>query len=224
MKPIGRILACILLFSSCARLPEIVVDASSPQQSIATMACLDLFPEGKWQLVHNIQTITPDGRKGHLVGVIVLTSHTRKFTCVLMTIEGFVLFDAEFDKEVHINRGVPPFNSEAFAQGIVEDIQLLFLRPLGTLTASGKLSDGSRICRYGMPDGGIVDAIVHENGDWEINRYTEDQKRVRSVQASELLPVPGYKEVLFPTDIRLIAHGIMGYQLDMELVEAIPIE
>ena len=125
---------------------------------------------------------------------------------------------------MHVNRGVPPFNSEAFARGIIEDIQLLFLRPLGTLTASGKLSDGSRICRYGMPDGGIVDAIVHDSGDWEINRYTGGQKRVRSVQASELLPVPGHEKVLLPADIRLVAHGMLGYQLNMELVEAIPLE
>lgn len=224
MKASCILLTVFILISSCTGLPEIIIDENRSEPSIASLSCLDLFPEGKWQLMHNIQTITPDGRKGHLVGVIVLSSSPRNLKCVLMTIEGFVLFDAELDNGIKINRGVPPFNTDAFAKGIIDDIQLIFLRPLGTLKNSGHLENGSRICRYQMPDDSIIDAIIHSKKKWEINRYTKNGKRIRSIQASNIRHESGNAEHHLPKSLNLIAHGLFGYELNMELVEAIPLE
>ena len=102
---------CILI--SCSALPKLQPSNRSARVELPP-ACQRLFPNGEWQFVHSIEAVMPGGHKGLVMGVTVISSRDRIAHCVLMTIEGLVVFDARYDQELVINRAVAPFDREGF--------------------------------------------------------------------------------------------------------------
>ena len=219
MKPILLLLSLLGLVLSCSGLPQVVSqgDSADPQ---SVRECREPFPEGDWQLLHSIEATLPGGHKGFLMGLSVISSSNRTARCVIMTLEGFVVFDALYDKKISIQRAIAPFDSEVFARGLIEDINLIFFKPNGALKVSGLLKSGAAVCRYQNPDGRWVDIINRGVPDWEIRQYRPDNRLARTVKLmSAGEPGKGIAE-----KIELKAHGSPGYELVMELVEAIPLD
>ena len=92
-----------------------------------------------------------------MLGLTVMSSPAAERRSVLMTLEGFVVFDGEYDGRLTVHRALPPFDSPHFADGLMEDIRLVFFEPEGPVVARGTLRTGGPVRRYRLPDGGTVD-------------------------------------------------------------------
>lgn len=219
MKWLFVLLAAGILFTACSSLPK-VHPAGDSAAAKTPQSCPDPFPKGKWQFVHSIEAVMAGGRSAFVTGVAMISSADRSFRCVIMTIEGLAVFDAEWDRQLAVNRAIGPFDSKPFAEGLAEDIRLLFLQPLGPPIESGFLDNGASICRYRDSGEGIVDVVSKGNGNWEIRRYAPDLSLLRTVSMA-----PGKKNdnAGIPQKIELKAHGSQVYKLIMNLVEAVQI-
>lgn len=219
MKWLFLLLAAGFLFTACSNLPKV-----HPARDFAArghQTCQDPFPKGKWQFVHSIEAVMPGGKSVFVTGVAVISSADRSFRCAIMTIEGLAVFDAEWGPGLTVNRAMAPFDSKPFAEGLAEDIRLLFLDPPGPMIEAGFLENGASISRYRDPDGGIVDVICKGSGHWEIRRYARDLRLLRAVN---MAPGRNTEPARIPQKMELTAHGSEGYKLIMNLIEAVPIE
>ena len=217
----GRLLAlaAVLLFLSCARLPTIVpVAGQDPCRP--TAGCSRIFPAGKWQLLHSIEADLPGGRRTVMMGLTVLSSRLRSNRSVIMSLEGFVVFDGEVNQGLKVHRALPPFDSPGFAEGLMEDIRLIFFKPEGPAAECGKLTDGSIVCRYKNPNGGIVDIVLRSNGTCESRYYDREQRLIRIVR----VPADARTGDGMPQTIELTAQGEQTYKLVMTLLEAVPLD
>jgi hypothetical protein len=219
MKIAHLMLFLALVPAACAHLPEIRgMEGGSTTERIA--ACGAIFPQGKWQLVHAIEILPPVGSKQTVVGIVQLSSEQRTFHCVLMTIEGLVLFEADFDGKVKIERALPPLDKPGMAEGIVQDISLIFFAPEKPCIAGGLSKDGEWTCRYPCADRGDEDVVLRPGGLWEIRRYSKNHRLIRTISpmTSEDLHAGG-----LPSHVVLKAYGLGGYELRMTLLEAVPL-
>lgn len=215
------ILLCALLFIiSCADLPRIR-PADDPAALAPYAGCGIPFPIGKWQFVHSIEAELPGGRKGFVMGVTVISSKSRSVACVIMSLEGFVLFDARQDQDLVIKRAISLFEKKAFAEGLMKDIQLIFFKPNGPLIESGVLENGSPLYRYQIPDGRIIDIVTTPDNTWEIRQYSKDLRLTRTVKAWPPKDAGSADKRCIPGKLELKAHGFLGYELAMTLVDAV---
>lgn len=222
MKYILLLLSVWSLIASCSSLPQVYPagDTADPQ---AERVCRGPFPDGDWQLLHSIEATLPGGQKGFLMGLTVISSTNRTARCVIMTLEGFVVFDALYDKKISIKRAVAPFDSKDFANGVMADIDLIFFKPVGSFIASGFLKNGAAVCRYQQQDGRKVDIISREKYGWEIRLYLSDNRLVRTVKSISAAAHDSDGRHGIADRIELKAYGSPGYALAMELVEAVPL-
>lgn len=220
MKIQSFLLLVALVLAGCARLPEI-----RPTEGIATARqvayCEAIFPQGRWQLVHSLQIRPPVGSEQTVLGVIQLSSQQRTFHCVLMTIEGLVLFEADFDGAVKVQRALPPLEKPGIAEGIVQDIALIFLAPDQPLDAVGFSKNSLGICRYPSAGRGVEDVALKQNGLWEIRLYNQSHRLTRIV-SSMSKEEPNAADL--PSLVVLKAPGALGYTLKMRLIEATPLQ
>jgi hypothetical protein len=213
-------IGCILI--SCSTPPSLQ-PADRSDRTELPQTCQRLFPNGKWQFVHSIEAVMPGGQRGWVMGVTVISSRNKSAQCVLMTIEGLVVFDARYDQELVINRAVAPFDQEGFAAGLISDIQLIFFMPQGPLVETGNDPNGASVCRYQNPDGRIVDLVIHGDRSWQIRQYSQQLRLTRTVTAFFSQENPAEEQAAMPDRLELTAHGVAGYNLIMDLVEAVPL-
>ena len=217
---IGRILFVVLMLAGCTRLPEIrTIEGITSASPVAS--CVAIFPQGRWQFVHSIEIQPPVGSEQTVLGVIQLSSQLRAFHCVLMTIEGLVLFEADFDGAVKVQRALPPLDKPGMAEGIVRDISLIFLAPKQPLETAGFSKDAERICRYPSADVGVEDVALKPGGLWEIRLYNQFHHLTRLVSA---MSKEDSNAAGLPSMVVLKAPGALGYTLKMRLIEATPLE
>lgn len=203
----------------CAGLPPIAPVAGGRASPAQAGAC-SVFPQGDWQFLHSIKAEMAGGASFVSMGVTVISSRQRSNRSIIMTFEGFVVFDAAYGEDgagLIVHRALPPFDSPHFAAGMMEDIRMIFFEPEGTLLASGMLTNGSAACRYRGAQGGFIDVERRSDGGWELKRYSREKRLVRSARA---LNKPGIERG-FPAMIELAAHGSPSYKLELTLVEAI---
>lgn len=150
-----------------------------------------------------------------VLGVTVVDPASKSIRSAIMTIEGFVLFDAQYEKKLYVHRALPPFEGKDFAEYIMEDIRLVFLPPEGRLSDAGLLEDGSTICRYEEKHGKIMDVIVHRDDTWEIGTYRNRYKQLRKVSAFPLRDG-------IPAILELTAFESGHYSLRLNLISAEP--
>ncbi len=156
------------------------------------------------------------------MGVTRVNPENRTVRCVLMTLEGFVLLDADTDKTLTIHRGVSPFDSTDFVRGLMEDIQLAFFQPPGEMIRVGTLEDHTFVCRYKMQDGRTADVMTRDDGTWEIRGYGRNSALARSIKALKPGKPSKTGHGRIPDRIRLEAHGMNRYALTLDLIEAEP--
>jgi len=223
MKPIFLLLSLLGLVLSCSGLPPVIPDGDSTDPQ-PVLECRGPFPDGDWQLLHSIEATLPGGHKGFLMGLSVISSSARTVRSVIMTLEGFVVFDVQYDKKISVQRAIAPFDSEVFASGLIEDINLIFFKPTGVLMTSGQLKSGAAVCRYQKPDGRLVDVIHRGQNNWEIRQYRADYRLARTVKMMSARDPDLSDRKGIAEKIELDAHGSPGYALVMELVEAVPLD
>ncbi len=234
------ILACLWgpvmsLVLGCQGLPRLN-PVDGPGSFSYQETCCRPFPQGKWQLLHTIETTFTGGNRGLLMGVTIVSSPDGSVHCILMTVEGLVLFDARFDGRININRGIPPFDSAGFAEGLLRDIRLVFFKPQSPVTRFGRLENGALVCRYGGAAEGWVDILLPGygsqgdgswgDGSWEIRAYRGDGRLTRTVKGAFSEKSSGMTQAghgVLADKITLTAHGTPQYVLRMTLVEAVPL-
>jgi hypothetical protein len=205
-----------LLLLACAHLPPITPMAVS---GLGRESC-SIFPDGKWQFLHSIRAEMPGGMNFAMMGLTVMSSRLRTSRSVIMTLEGFVVFDGEYDQHLIVHRALPPFDSPHFAGGLMDDIRLIFLEPDGPVIGFGEVENGSIVCRHATPDGGTVDIGLQRDAAWMLRRYSPAQRLTRAVRV-----LPGARNNAgFPERLELTAYGDQTYKLVMTLVEAVQIE
>jgi hypothetical protein len=220
MKIASLILFMALMPVACSHLPEIhaLKDSSTASR---TAACSAIFPQGQWQFVHAIEIFPPVGPKQTVLGITQISSEKRTLHWVLMTIEGLVLFEADFDGAITVQRALPPLDRPGMAEGMFQDISLLFLPPKDPCVAAGFSKDAAWICRYPSTDRGHQDIVLQPDGGSEIRLYSRDNRLTRTVG-----PLPGKDHHAGgqPSQVTLKAYGLMGYELRMSLIEAVSLE
>jgi hypothetical protein len=220
MRGIVFVLVGVLLFViSCASLPA-MYRSNCPAALEIQAKCRVPFPQGKWQFVHYIEATLPGGKKGFVMGITVISPVTETIDCVIMTLEGFVLFDARYDQGLITNRAIAPFDRIEFAKGLMDDIRLIFFKPDGPLIGSGILEDGSPVCRYQDFEGKTIDIITFPDNSWEIRQYGKDLRLARTVTASSPKKAGRSGQQVVPDRLELKVHGLLGYELSMNLVSA----
>jgi hypothetical protein len=206
----------LVLVVSCTGLPPI-----TPGSDTGTPGGIEagrVFPQGDWQFLHAIQAEMAAGRGMRLLGLTVMSSGNRFNRSVLMTLEGLVLFDGEYDGRLVVHRALPPFDSPHFADGLMQDIRLIFFEPEGPVISRGRLRTGEPIERHRLPDGCTVDVEIQSDGGWGIRRYSASETPTRTVRAQR-----GAEDLFgIPATIELTAGGGQDYRLVMKLLEAVP--
>jgi hypothetical protein len=135
----------------------------------------------------------------------------------LLTPEGFILFDAELrEGGIAVRKAVAPFDSPAFARGLMEDVTLLFLPPQVRPTTWGKETDGTRICRWEGPDGSRTEVRGSMDRGWRILRRDNQGEVTREVSLSGPF-VQG-----LASHVELRASKPASYILRMTLLQASP--
>lgn len=204
--------------AACSHVPALKPLPALDRQQVGSR-CRSVFPSGNWQVVHSIEADLY-GRKSMLMGVSLLWPEKRRIHAVLMTIEGFVVFEAVFDKTVSVKRAVPPFDKKGFAHGLGQDLFLLFFSPRTDLEPETGLDEkGREICRYKGCDGKATDVLPDPAPDWQLKHYDEKGHLSRQVSAG----FTGNVKTGFPKKMILSAHGPARYQLKMTLIGAEPL-
>jgi hypothetical protein len=208
--------AAFIYLVSCADLPVITpLNPMSPSDPAA--GCRRVFPDGNWQFLHTVTAERSGGGQFVAMGLTVIASRQRKVRSMIMTVEGLVVFDAEYDGQLKVHRAFPPFDAAAFPAGLMDDIRLIFFKPEGPMSEFGASGDGSLVCRHRVTDGGTVDVTRRRDDAWELRRYGRERRLKRTVNGS----AGKWNDSAFPKTITLTAHGRQDYTLRMTLVEAV---
>jgi hypothetical protein len=214
MKRIALV-GILLLLNACGHLTPVQPADVDRQSSIAT-CCRSHFLQGRWQLVHTLQARFFGGRQATLSGVTLLSPADDAIHCVLMSLEGFVLFEAvDQGREVSVRRAFGPFDNDNFARGIMADIRLMFFAPEGGGTTVGQFKDGSDGCRYqDGRSGTVVDIGCLADGGWWLRQSDRRGNPLRTLRADAAGPGG------VSSRLTLEARGRNAYQLSLTLVEA----
>lgn len=199
--------------SSRRQMPELTA-IQAPQ---GANGCGSVFPRGRWQFVHAIEFAMQEGSGSTVIGITTLAPGS--ISCALTTVEGFTLFEAIYHdgKGLEVQRAVPPFDKPAFAEGLIEDVQAIFLAPLSTTMRYGAIAGKMAGCRYSATDGRITDIIPAHDDCWQIQTYTAGMDLNRSIVGRSCRKEG---DILIPEQIELRGFGQTGYTLKMTLIQA----
>jgi hypothetical protein len=199
--------------SGCASLPSLK-PLDPALKTAVEEGCWRPFLSSKYRLVHALDTVLPDGKKGTAIGILVADPLTRRFQTALMTLEGFVLFAAESGETLVVSRAVPPFDSPEFARSLAEDIRLAFFPPGKEPFAWGRQEGGENVCRFGRPNGTIVDISAADSGTVEIRLYEEGGELRKKVT------IPSFNRDGLAEKIEIRRNIWPPYTLHLRLIES----
>ena len=219
MKALLSLLSFLLLLCSCAsehpgRLQPLAPDPMRPlEQAELKKKCAAVYLQGKWQFVHAIEFSMAGGGGSSVLGVTVVDGNS--LSCALMTVEGFTLFEARLTDRLEVDRAVPPFDRPGFAEGLMEDVRALFVRPEGSGVRYGRLADGAESCRMTGPDGAVTDILPLENGCRQIKTYDAEGLLTRTITGRSCRKAGS---TVIPEALELTVPGPAGYTLKMTLL------
>lgn len=217
MKALPALLILLLaFFTACSSLPTLRPITSTGGNS--TPCSFPFLTENR-QLVHAISATLPDGSHNVMTGISTVSPDQQTIHAVMMTLEGLVLFEASLENgHVSIQRAVPPFSSPAFAAGLMNDVRLIFLPPSGKLQEIGENQSGGQVCRYRSDNGIHIDLITDRHNGHRLVQYSSGNRIKRLLIVSSR---PG-SDARIPGHLTLIANGVMGYSLELELIRSSP--
>jgi len=212
----GRCLWLMMIFlalAGCSSLPQIKPSGLTGNGDIRER-CRSVFPAAPHQFTHAIEFSMPDGSRSTALGIVLVDSSRQMIHSVIMTVEGFVLFDARRHRLLTVNRAVAPFDAPGFAEKIMADVSLIFSPPAGQLTEAGVLENGFIVCRYRDEAGLTTDVMANEDIGWAVHQYDDDGRMSRQVRAY-VQAVGG-----IPERIELSHHQFPRYGLNLTLLQA----
>jgi hypothetical protein len=178
--------------------------------------CYSVFPGEPWESVYKLEA-TIRGGSFSLLGVTKGEPSERRLQSVLLTPEGFILFDAELrDGEIAVRKAVAPFDSPAFAGGLMENVSFLSLSPRVKPTGWEKRTDGTMICSWEGPDDSHTEVTGSMESGWRILR----RDKYREVIKEAVLKGPFANGVASHVELR--ASEPAPYTLRMTLVQPSP--
>lgn len=215
LAPVAFILVALC---ACATLPPL--NPPIPEAHVTPP-----FPQGRWQLVHRIEARFPGNHKALMLGALELDSAEGTLTCALMTVEGFTLFSAAFTPgdpdPLRVSRAVPPFDGPGFAQGLMDDLRLLFFVPQAARLVMGS-TDHKPVWRYTHRDGAITDVVTRSPDLFRLALYTAAAECRRSAELTMQVSPDSMRGIA--RHILLEAKGDAAYTLKMDLIDAVPLE
>jgi hypothetical protein len=215
MKRLSLLIITLFLFS-CQTLP--IINSPSSLMSDKSFTCPCPFLKEQVRLVQTLEVHLPGDIRSTIIGVSLADPSTRSVSCVIMTAEGMVLFEAESSPGgLKVNRALPPFNSDDFATNMIDDIKLILFEPDGKIQSRGYLPDGATVCRYLQKNGVSIDVIKHESSGLQIKRYSPSGALKRHILFNEAV-----KNIYQRIELR--AYETFDYSLVMNLIEAKPLK
>ena len=208
------LLGTLILFMGCISTAK---TAMSPGSQEDLPGCYEIFPVGSWESVHRIEATIRNGSSSSLLGVTKGEPLERRLQSLLITPEGFILFDAELSEgEIAVRKAVPPFDSPTLARGLMEDVTLLFLPPQGRPKTWGKEADGTWVCRWESPDGSRTEVRGSMDHGWRILRRDDRGEATREIS----LNGPFVQSLASHMELR--ASKPASYRLRMTLLQVGP--
>jgi len=208
------LLGFLVLAIGCVSLFETTSISGSPDD---LPRCYAIFPAEPWESVHKLEATLRGGGSFSLLGVTKGEPSERRLQSVLLTPEGFILFDAEYGENgIAVRKAVAPFDSPTFARGLMEDVILLFLPPRVKPTTWGKENDGTMICNWEVPDDSRTEIKGSMERGWRILRQDKRGKVIKKV----VLNGPFINSLASCVELR--AFKPVSYRLRMTLVQPSP--
>ncbi len=196
----------------CAPKPKPTLSPGSPED---IQGCYAVFPPGPWESVHKIEATFGRGSSS-LIGITKGEPSERRLQSVLLSPEGFVLFDAERRiTGISVRRAVAPFDSPAFARGLIEDVSFLFLPPAGKPTTWGEEPNGTMICKWENPENSTEVTELMDKS-WRILRRDKNGEVTREV----ILTGPFQNDLA--SHMEMHASKPTPYTLKMTLIQTSP--
>jgi hypothetical protein len=207
------LLGFLILSIGCVHLSEKTLRPGSPDD---LPGCYEIFPAEPWESVHRIEA-TIRGSSSSLLGVTKGEPSERRLQSLLLSPEGFILFDAElWEGGMAVRKAMAPFDSSAFARGLMEDVTLLFLPPQVKPTTWGKETDGTMICNWEDRDDSHTEISGSMDSGWRILRRDKQGEVIKEV----VLNGPFVNGLASRVELR--AFKPAPYRLRMTLLEAFP--
>jgi hypothetical protein len=167
--------------------------------------------------VYKLEATIRGGGSFSLLGVTKGEPSERRLQSLLLTPEGFILFDAElWDGEMAVRKAVAPFDSPAFAGGLMENVSLLSLPPRLKPTGWRKETDGTMLCRWEGPDDSRTEVTGSMESGWRILHRDKSREVIKEV----ILKGPFVNGL--PSQVELHASEPAPYTLRMTLVQPSP--
>ena len=160
-----------------------------------------------------------------MTGITTVSAKMRSVHVMIMTLEGLILFEGRLQEDqIEILKSISFFSTATFAEALLKDVRLIFLKPAGHLAEIGRTEKGSQVCRYRNVDKSILDVVIDAHGDWELVQYgANSQPNRRVVARYDNAGVPlGKKNA--PDKIKLIVTDVFHYTLDMQIIQSVEIE
>jgi hypothetical protein len=172
------LLGFLILSIGCVPKSRPALRQGSPED---LSGCYAIFPAEPWGSVHKIEA-TIRGGSSSLLGVTKGEPSERRLQSVLLSSEGFILFDAERrENGIAVRKAVAPFDSPAFASGLMEDVSFLFLPPATKPKTWGKETDGTMICKWEGPDKSLTEIKGSMENGWRILHRDKYGRMVKEV-------------------------------------------
>jgi hypothetical protein len=208
------LLGFLILSAGCIPISKTTLVPGSPED---LPRCYAIFPAEPWESVHKIEATFRGGGSFSLLGVTKGEPSERKLQSLLLTPEGFILFDAELrDGEMAVRKAVAPFDSPVFARGLMEDVSLLFLPPRVKPTGWEKKTDGAMICNWEGPEDSDTEVTGSMERGWRILRRDKYREVIKEV----VLKGPFVNGLASHVELR--ASEPAPYTLRMTLVQPSP--
>ena len=207
MKGLLLLIGSFLLMS-CAALPAVLPSTDQ------NMMCPSPFPTGKTRFIHAIEARMAGETKAVMIGVTLAEPDLRTLSCAIVSPEGMALFEAAAGPSgLNVSRALPPLDEADFARNMMDDIELIFLKPSGVVSEKGFLPTGEAVCRWHKDQGGWIDVSGGRDGRVQVRRYLEGGSLKRSVALAGGAVSP-YRT------IELQALEMINYTLIMTLIES----
>lgn len=200
-----------LAAAACNHVP-VVTDVSDSERGNITKACLSVYPDGPWNVVHSILVSLPGGGRSVIVGASTWDPALDRLESALMSPEGIVLFQGGWQHGVvDVERALPPLDGPGFAEGLFADVRFMFLPPSKAPDLVGQSGAGVPVCRWSDGDR-TMDLLPGIGGGWILREYMGRRLR-REAVASEP------DAVGFAQRMVLRVQGVAGYRMAFKRID-----
>ena len=199
----------VLALTACAAVPS--YKPLSPQSGVA---CPGIFPSKDFWVVHKIDLQSARIGKGVFIGAAKVELQKNALHAVLMSVEGMVLFEAEYKNgDIKITSAFPPLNDPAFAKGLMADVSFVLLKPAGGPVEQGVDGQGLTACRWTAEADAVLETALMPDGAVRMRLYGGDRRA-----AKEALAWPPFDREM-PARICLKAFSPSDYTIELTLIE-----